>query len=147
MNKVLLLTGICALTLMGACSKKTVEPVAQPKPAAIEQPAPAPSPSIYGAPEGAAAAPMSTSVTTTPEAPVLVADKNTHKKTTASKATSGTTHKAAAATGHGTKYVVKKGDTLSGIAKKHHSSVKKILAVNPGLKPNLIKVGQTIVLP
>ena len=143
------------MTVLGACSKKTVEPVPQPKPAAVETPA-APSPSIYGAPASAdTTAPLSSSVTTaaptTPEAPELVSDKQ-HKAATASKSHGTTSHKAAAAPAHGKKYVVKKGDTLSGIAKKTYGStsdktINKILAANPGLKKNLIKVGQTIILP
>lgn len=147
MNKVLLLTGLCALTLLGACSKKTVEPVAQPKPAAVEPVAPAPSPSIYGAPAGAD---LSPSVTTTPEAPVLVPDKEPVKKPTVTKSSSSSSRKAAAAPVHGKKYVIKKGDTLSGIAVKAYgttSAMKKILAANPGLKKDKIIAGQTIVLP
>ena len=56
----------------------------------------------------------------------------------------------AGTTGHGKKYIVKKGDTLSGIAKAHYgkvSAMKKILAANPGLDANKIRVGQKIILP
>lgn len=43
------------------------------------------------------------------------------------------------------KYTVVKGDTLSGIAKKHHISLSQLLAWNPQIKnPNLIYPGQII---
>lgn len=41
-------------------------------------------------------------------------------------------------------YVVKKGDTLSGIAKRHNSKVNALLTLNPGLKKHKIRVGQII---
>lgn len=45
-----------------------------------------------------------------------------------------------------TQHVVKKGDTLSGIAKKYGTSVKALKAAN-GLKTDTIKVGQKLDLP
>jgi LysM domain len=48
---------------------------------------------------------------------------------------------------HYLKYTVKKGDTLTKIAHKHHVSVKRIIAVNPGIEPNHIRVGQVINIP
>lgn len=45
----------------------------------------------------------------------------------------------------GTYYTVKKGDTLSGIARKYDTTIQKILALNTNIKnPNLIEVGQRI---
>ena len=45
-------------------------------------------------------------------------------------------------------YTVKKGDTLSGIAKKYNVSVGQILEVNPQItNPNVIFVGQEIKIP
>jgi 5'-nucleotidase len=47
-------------------------------------------------------------------------------------------------------YVVKKGDTLYGIARTHYGDGKqwrKIAEANPGLSPSSLKVGQTITLP
>lgn len=42
-------------------------------------------------------------------------------------------------------YVVKRGDTLSGIASKYHTTVKTLLKLNPQIKnANLIYVGQII---
>jgi LysM repeat protein len=50
--------------------------------------------------------------------------------------------------GTGTEYVVKKGDTLSAIAKKYGTTVDALLKANPNIKnPNLIKVGQVIIIP
>ena len=54
------------------------------------------------------------------------------------------------ATAAGGAYTVKKGDTLYSIAKTHYGSgkdVNKIVAANPGVSPNSLKVGQKIVLP
>jgi 5'-nucleotidase len=47
-------------------------------------------------------------------------------------------------------YVVKKGDTLYSIARSHYGDGKqwqKIVAANPGLSPEKLKVGQTLLLP
>ncbi len=52
----------------------------------------------------------------------------------------------AAASGY-TTYVVKSGDSLSKIAAAHGYRTADVLAVNPGLNANKIRVGQTIVLP
>jgi LysM repeat protein len=50
--------------------------------------------------------------------------------------------------GNGTTYTVKKGDTLSAIAKRYGTTVDALLKANPNIKnPNLIKVGQVIVIP
>ena len=50
----------------------------------------------------------------------------------------------------GGSYVVKKGDTLYGIARTHYGDGKqwqKIASANPGVSPTSLKVGQTITLP
>jgi LysM repeat protein len=47
----------------------------------------------------------------------------------------------------GTEYVVVKGDSLSKIAKKYGVTVKAIEAVNPGIDPNKLKVGQKVTIP
>jgi LysM repeat protein len=52
----------------------------------------------------------------------------------------------AAAPGYST-YVVKSGESLSKIANAHGFRYVDVLAVNPGIDPNKIRVGQTIVLP
>ena len=42
-------------------------------------------------------------------------------------------------------YIVQRGDTLSGIAAKHHTTLKNLLALNPHIKnPNLIYPGEAI---
>ena len=45
-------------------------------------------------------------------------------------------------------YTVKSGDTLYAISIKYKVTVKAILAANPSIKdPNLLKIGQKIVIP
>ena len=44
-------------------------------------------------------------------------------------------------------YVVEQGQTLSLIAKGFDTTVQKILAANPGLKPNALRVGQKLIIP
>lgn len=43
-------------------------------------------------------------------------------------------------------YMIKKGDTLSGIAKRHNKKINTLLAMNPGLKKDQIRIGQSICL-
>ena len=43
-------------------------------------------------------------------------------------------------------YTVKKGDTLSGIAKKYKTTVKKLVEINNIKNPDLINIGQVIKL-
>ncbi|WP_346332679.1 LysM peptidoglycan-binding domain-containing protein [Prosthecobacter sp. SYSU 5D2] len=45
-----------------------------------------------------------------------------------------------------TTYTIKSGDTLSGIARKHSTTVAKIKAAN-GLKSDLIRAGKTLKIP
>lgn len=47
----------------------------------------------------------------------------------------------------GQKYRVRRGDTLSQIAAHRGTTVNTILALNPGLKPNRLKRGETILVP
>ncbi len=44
-------------------------------------------------------------------------------------------------------YIVRSGDTLSHIAKAHGLKIAQITSANPGLKPDLIRIGQKLVLP
>ncbi len=54
---------------------------------------------------------------------------------------------AAAPVAGGNTVVVQRGDTLSGICVRHRVKMSAVVAANPGLKPNHIRVGQKIVLP
>ncbi|MFQ5611395.1 MAG: LysM peptidoglycan-binding domain-containing protein [Anaerolineae bacterium] len=42
---------------------------------------------------------------------------------------------------------VEAGDTVSGIAFKYGSSIEDILAANPGLDPDLLQIGQEVIVP
>jgi LysM repeat protein len=44
-------------------------------------------------------------------------------------------------------YKIRQGDTLSEIAAIKHTTVTKILALNPGLDQNNLRVGQRIKIP
>ena len=43
-------------------------------------------------------------------------------------------------------YVITRGDTLAKIAKQFHISLGKLESINPGLKPNRLRVGQIIMV-
>lgn len=65
-----------------------------------------------------------------------------------SSRTSGTSaaSKTKSKTTGGTRYTVKKGDTLGAIAARNRTSVKALKSAN-GLKSDLIRVGQTLRIP
>src|SRR5699024_2921245 len=44
-------------------------------------------------------------------------------------------------------YTIKKGDTLYNLAKENNTTVEEILKVNPDLRPNSLKIGETICMP
>lgn len=46
-----------------------------------------------------------------------------------------------------TSYVIQSGDTLSGISKRYNVKMSAILAANPGLKPEKIRIGKKINIP
>ena len=75
--------------------------------------------------------------------------KTTPAKTTPAKSTVHTAKTETTSKTASTKtYKVKKGETLSEIAKAHKTTIKAILAANPKLKDaNSIQAGQTIHLP
>ena len=61
-----------------------------------------------------------------------------------------TTPTATVGGGIGGSYTVKKGDTLYSIARQRYGNGKewsKIASANPGLRPESLKVGQTITVP
>lgn len=41
-------------------------------------------------------------------------------------------------------YVVKQGDTLSGISVKTHVSILRLTTINPGMSPNSLQTGQRL---
>lgn len=61
---------------------------------------------------------------------------NTAKPVTKTNTTSPTTSSS--------KYTVKKGDTFYGIAKDNKTTVAKLIAMNPSIKPTNLKLGQVI---
>lgn len=44
-------------------------------------------------------------------------------------------------------YTIKAGDTLYDIAKRHYTTVDKIIAANPNIDPNNLIIGQKIIVP
>lgn len=46
-----------------------------------------------------------------------------------------------------TPYTVKKGDTISSISYRYYLRWQDVLAVNPGINPKLLRIGQVIQLP
>ena len=46
-----------------------------------------------------------------------------------------------------TPYTIQKGDTLSSVAYKYSLRWQDVVAVNPGISPNKLRIGQTIQLP
>lgn len=52
--------------------------------------------------------------------------------------------------GAGGSYTVKKGDTLYKLAREHYGDGKqwqRIASANPGLTPQSLRVGQTLIIP
>jgi nucleoid-associated protein YgaU len=50
----------------------------------------------------------------------------------------------------GSSYTVKKGDTLYKLAREHYGDGKqwqRIVSANPGITPQSLKVGQTLIIP
>lgn len=41
-------------------------------------------------------------------------------------------------------YVIQKGDTLSSIARRFRKTVAELIAMNPGVKPDRLQIGQRI---
>jgi len=80
---------------------------------------------------------------------LVIPQVNTTAKTTAKPVTKATTKstptakKATKATPSG-KYTVQKGDTFYGIAKKNNTTVAKLIAMNPNVKPTKVRPGHVI---
>lgn len=149
--KKLALVPLLAVAVMAGCQNKTKEPPIQP-PTPTAAATPAPKTATYDVPAmmdpvqpSTPAIPMDDPsllpppVTSTPTATKV-------SSTPAKAAPAKVTPKATASR----KYTVKKGDTLTGIAKRYYGNAnayKKIVSANPGINPNMIKVGQVINLP
>lgn len=113
---------MAAVGVVGGCSNKKTSSVPRSESVADITPPPAPAPTYQPAPQPVAQ-------------PVVYDSINT---------SSGTGSVA------GGSYTVKKGDTLYGIAKNRYGDGKawtRIASANPGLKPETLKAGQTIVIP
>lgn len=46
-----------------------------------------------------------------------------------------------------TNYIVRRGDSLYSIARRFNTSVRRILAANPGIIPNRLNIGESIIVP
>ncbi len=44
-------------------------------------------------------------------------------------------------------YTIKSGDTLFALAKRYNTTVAAIMAINPGIDPNNLQIGQVICIP
>lgn len=44
-------------------------------------------------------------------------------------------------------YIIQRGDTLFSLAQRYGTTVSAIIAANPGLNPNALRIGQTICIP
>jgi nucleoid-associated protein YgaU len=61
-----------------------------------------------------------------------------------------TTQTPIASAAGGSSYTVKKGDTLYRLAKDHYGDGKqwqRIVSANPGLTPQSLRIGQTLIIP
>jgi len=131
-KRIVTFTAMAMLAAAAGCAnqaRSTTPAVTDLQPTPAQQPAP-----VAEAPVAETAAP----------APELVASTDT----TTPPAPDGSLAGGASA-GSG-QYTVKAGDTLYHIALVHYGTGrdwKKILAANPGLTPQTLRVGQTIVLP
>ena len=81
------------------------------------------------------------SATATPTRPGSVTRTASPSASVAATSAPGTTP------GAGSPYVVASGDTVSTLAEKFGVTVEAILAVNPGLSRDNIRIGQTLTIP
>ena len=44
-------------------------------------------------------------------------------------------------------YTIKSGDTLFQLARRYNTTVAAIMAINPGIDPNNLQIGQVICIP
>jgi len=124
---------LLVVLLIEGCMSEHAKTTSTTAPAVTQLPAaPAPAPAPVVAPKPAAAP--------APAAPAHFAVSSALAPTVAAKPVTLPAAKP------GQIYVVKSGDSLSRIAKQHHTSVKALKAVN-GLDTDIIAVGATLKLP
>lgn len=141
MNRLILIALLSGLVAAGCSNGKKVEkePTTPPELTSPAQPTPIPATPtdtvmpVAPAPTGTAVAPAPA-----PKAPV--------KSVAQAKPLAASPAKAPEAASK--TYVVKKGDSLSEIAKTHKTTVKALMAINPSIKSaDKIEVGEKIKLP
>jgi len=155
-KKTLSTVALMALMAAAGCNNHKTD-----TPTAANDLQPPPPPNAYQPMASSANLNNNTSATVTPvadfsstpaPAPAMAVDtapvstKARHQVKAASSAREST-HVAKA---DGKKYTIQKGDSLMKIAKKEYGKsgeYKKILAANPGLNPDKLMVGKTIVIP
>jgi LysM repeat protein len=71
---------------------------------------------------------------------------SSHGGSASSRSRSTSSSKSKSSSKGGRSYTVKKGDTLSGIAARYGSSVKKIMAAN-GMRSDFLSIGRVLRIP
>ena len=140
MNRFIPIALLSCVFVVGCANKdkKAEKDSLQNPPAELTQPTPVPATPAY-----TPAPPVAE--TAVPATPAPAAKAPAAKPVAARPAAPAAKPAAAAAS---KTYVVKKGDSLSEIAKAHDTTVKKLLAINPSIKSaDKIEIGQKIKLP
>ena len=123
------------------------QPAEQPVVTDIETTTPAPSvPGAVPQQETMPATPTTRTVGKLPP-PAKPAAAKKPAAPAASTAPASSTAAAAAAPAAATVHTVKKGELLSSISKKYNVKLSSIVAANPGLNPDRIRIGQKINIP
>ena len=154
-----IIPALLAVAIAGGCSnskKNTTNPsmTASSVPtnsASLDVPAatytPPPQPVVYDTPTPQQPVIQDTAVT---EASYDTSASAPQRQYTRRSSSAGARSEVASASSGGTKYKIKKGESLWSIAQSHYGNGnkwKQIAAANPGLNPNKIQAGQTITLP
>ena len=119
---------LAGLTMIVGCGNKAAQPAASNGALDVTTPTPA-------------------ATTYTPPTQVASAQPVTYDSMPMASASTGANAGGGASSGP---YTVKRGDTLYSIARKSYGDGKqwqKIASANPGLRPESLKVGQTIQIP
>ena len=82
--------------------------------------------------------------TTTARTTTKAKPKQKPKTTTSATTTAATTSTTATGTGPAQYYTIQSGDTFGAIASREGTTVQELLALNPGVNPNALTVGQQI---